>query len=704
MVLLLHALGVFLLNDSPPCAPDKSRFFEPVGHRAPQLQRCVARWVVSMGGATGARLSLVRDVKPPWLRRALEAAEIMLSNGTFVLPGGMRLTPELAVGRFSALQCAEALLAGTAERIRRVAAWCRGCDCPLRERMCSCLAFCAARNRVLHRRPQQLNPVLALLDPNTALVQEAEDELTAAGAPRVDAAALLVSPPLPEYADVIDDASAMSQVASMLLAGWKEEGSAARTTALTRFIAAASNLFGVAWKETALPSTGGAYSRKRSRTMREVIASSERTSQATLMLAPPRTGAAMLQHLLHRVGSGAAAAGAVATVGAGAGVGNASSLSSDYGMRPSRGFAGTVSSQCFPAAAGLAALGASPSYSAAAGLAALGASPSYSAAAGLTALGTSPSYSAAPGLAANGASRTQRLPPMQLDAALQATAMALRDAAVGAAVGDVDVAFPVHLREDRWRFPTQSWMLVPLWLEAADLAAGSHYRRDVPTVKRLYIAWRQLSLPQYPANKPPPPTWDLFLAAAIAAVSTLPLSLQPPPIGPGGYIDPGPQVSFYNAIGIASGAAIEIFSGHIDAVVRGGLVPAPWGELPGPDPEPPATAAPATAVPLTGTSDGISHGGPDMEGAMRASELAALAAAAADAEARSCAAAGYAWAPEGGASSPLSPLLAAVVRAYVCVRDAEQLLRQDRSSDLEKLTAARELCNNAQVEAKRLGY
>ena len=136
----------------------------------------------------------------------------------------------------------------------------------------------------------------------------------------------------------------------------------------------------------------------------------------------------------------------------------------------------------------------------------------------------------------------------------------------------MSVAFPSRLRVDRWYFDSQSWLIVPLWLEAADLAAGSDYRLDVPMVQRLYTAWQLLDLEQYPDRESPPPTWDLVVTAAIAAAR----HQQPPPFTPEGYIeDKGLQVSFYNAIGVDARLALDVFSGHVDAVVRGGLLPAP---------------------------------------------------------------------------------------------------------------------------------
>ena len=322
MVLLLHALGVVLLNDSPPCTLGGSRFFEPTGHRAPQLPGCVARWVGSMGGPSGARRTLVRDVKPPWLRRALEASEMLLTDGAFALPGGLSVMPELQLrsgaSAFSALQCAEALLSGVAQHERVVAAWCRGCTCPARTRLCACLALVEARNGVLRRAPQVLSPVVALLHPSTGLVQAAES----APAARTALGAAAAAPPVPQaYADIFSDAAALAATVPLLLgeSGWETEGSRGRAAALQRFITAARGLFSEAWKEAASPSAGGAFARRRSTTASEVAASRERAAAASLVTEEPNAAEEMLRHLLRRVGGGDAAVG-------GAGVADALSL------------------------------------------------------------------------------------------------------------------------------------------------------------------------------------------------------------------------------------------------------------------------------------------------------------------------------------------------------------------------------------------
>ena len=311
MVLLLLLLGVVLLNDSPPCTPGGSRFFEETGRRAAQLPGCVARWVVSQGGPAIARRTLVRDKKPPWLRRALAASEMLLYNGAFVLLGGARVVPEVLlrgnVRAFGAMQCAEALLCGMAQHERVVAAWCRGCNCPARVRLCACLALVEARNGVLLRSPQLFSPVLALLRPNTKLVQVAENVPFAEGARFGTAAA-----PPPTYADIFSDAVALTGVAALLLGegdGWQEQGSASRIAALMRFNAAVRTLFTESWKEAAAPSLGGAVGkRRRSATAAEVAASCVRPSAASVVATQPTAASEMLRHLVRRSSGGAAAA------------------------------------------------------------------------------------------------------------------------------------------------------------------------------------------------------------------------------------------------------------------------------------------------------------------------------------------------------------------------------------------------------------
>ena len=119
MVLLLHWLGVSLANESPPCAPDGSRFFGPVGHIAPQMERTAQRWVASVGGPGNADRILPGNVEWPWLRRALLAFEVLLKNGACVLPNGLLPVPAIKSGDhalFSALQCVDAFLASCHSR------------------------------------------------------------------------------------------------------------------------------------------------------------------------------------------------------------------------------------------------------------------------------------------------------------------------------------------------------------------------------------------------------------------------------------------------------------------------------------------------------------------------------------------------------------------------------------------------------------
>lgn len=323
MVLLLHALGVSLLNDSPPCSIGGSRFFEPTGNRAAQLHGCVTRWIKSMNGPASVARMMVCDVKPPWLRRALMATEMLLTSGAFALPGGARVQPLLALrdGRltFNALQCAEALMSGDAEHERVVAAWCRGCSCPARVRLCACLALVEARKGTLRRAPQVLSLVMALLRPTAALVQAAEcaPDLLHAGVTAASAAAA------PVYADTFGDAATMTAVAATLLgggAGWALEGSAARSAALMRYINAARGLFAEAWKEAATTSKGGAVDRRRSTTAAQVEASRGRASATTVVATAPTSAEGMLRHLLRRSG------GAAAAIGGGSGAAGALSL------------------------------------------------------------------------------------------------------------------------------------------------------------------------------------------------------------------------------------------------------------------------------------------------------------------------------------------------------------------------------------------
>jgi len=316
LVLLLHYLGVCLLNDSPPCAPDGSRFFEHVAQRPPQLQRCVVRWVASMSGAVSARRSLVCNVKPPWLRRALEAADIMLSNGTFVLPGGARVLPELALRTraggaqnvYSAMQCAEALLAGDAQLVVLVAAWCRGCSCQSRMRLCACIALVDARNRALRRARQVLSFVLALLSPSEELVLATE--AAAAGACVGAGAAAAASPLVASFADVVGDAALAAVSAPLLIAGLAAEGSSELRKALQRFSAATANLFSVAWSEGAATSRGGAIDRKRRRstTAAAIERESARAGESAIVAAQPLTAEGRLLHLLRRHTGGIAVA------------------------------------------------------------------------------------------------------------------------------------------------------------------------------------------------------------------------------------------------------------------------------------------------------------------------------------------------------------------------------------------------------------
>ena len=158
MVLLLHWLGVSLANESPPCAPDGSRFFGPVGHIAPQMERTAQRWVASVGGPGNADRILPGNVFWPWLRRALSAFEVLLKNGACVLPNGLLPVPAIKSGDhalFSALQCVDALLAGRATLVRWVAPWCNGCTCSSRSRLSACLLAVALRSAKLSR-PRQL--------------------------------------------------------------------------------------------------------------------------------------------------------------------------------------------------------------------------------------------------------------------------------------------------------------------------------------------------------------------------------------------------------------------------------------------------------------------------------------------------------------------------------------------------------------------
>ncbi len=117
LVLLLLWLGVVLANVSPPCAPDGSRFHDPVGHLAPQIERTAQRWVASVGGPGNADMIFPENVEGPWLRRALAPFEVMLTNGACVMPCGRLLVPAIKLTasgklRFSALQCIDAILSG----------------------------------------------------------------------------------------------------------------------------------------------------------------------------------------------------------------------------------------------------------------------------------------------------------------------------------------------------------------------------------------------------------------------------------------------------------------------------------------------------------------------------------------------------------------------------------------------------------------
>lgn len=189
LALLLADLGLHLLNDSPPnCLPKGCRFFEGVPDYAPaQVQRVVPAWLAAVGGVHGAARLRAREVRWPWLRRALCALELLLQSGCIVVPtvgevpagqqrGHERVLPLLAAAargseegaHYTALQCAELLLllaataGGTALEEYAFAPWCYAGTCRCTALLCSCLVSLELRAHVRGERSLLPSAVMAL--------------------------------------------------------------------------------------------------------------------------------------------------------------------------------------------------------------------------------------------------------------------------------------------------------------------------------------------------------------------------------------------------------------------------------------------------------------------------------------------------------------------------------------------------------------
>ena len=329
LVLLLHWLGLLLANESPPCAPDGSRFFESVAQLTPQMVRTGRRWVASVGGPAAADKILPGNIRWPWLRRALVPFDVLLQNGVCVMPGGQVALPSLQHGDsrcFSALQCLDALLAGRATEVRLVAPWCNGCSCRNSTRLCSCLLSVELLSAKLLRPRQLQTYVLEMFRRSTIgqveLFAQVDLDPSASGITGTKPESLALAESIASYA-------ALSLVMPMLARNFSgcTELSAARLSALRRTESALLNQVRVEWEATVSTSGGGRVSRRRAKTKADVHDSDCHSAVAPVSATAPTTGLGALLHYMSRglTGRGIASGTATSTqAGTGSGSGSRS--------------------------------------------------------------------------------------------------------------------------------------------------------------------------------------------------------------------------------------------------------------------------------------------------------------------------------------------------------------------------------------------